>query len=222
MKKSFLLMCASLVLLFASCSKKYDPVPDVIGEVQIRAVNTFIGSVSQDLLINNTPQLTALSYGNVSSYITASSAPMLIGFYDTRTTTTMNAGGQVSIPVNAKVSIYYLKTPEGVPGAILLNDATTAPASGKAKVRFFNLNNALNGNISVTIDGPNTTLVPAVKYSECSLFFEVDPGTKFNFVGNGVVPTPAFDGALAAGKVYTIWIDGPLATNLNGHLVVNN
>jgi len=78
MKKSFLLFCSSLVLLFASCSKKYDPIPDPVGDLRVRYVNTVQGSNAQDLYVNDTKKSTVgLAYGSASEY--GSSATNLAG-----------------------------------------------------------------------------------------------------------------------------------------------
>lgn len=222
-KVAFGIACLSLTIFAASC-KKSDPVEIPVGDLQIRAINTVAGSNSQDLLVNTAVKATAVSYGNASPYVTITSGISTVGFYDTGTNTTANTGGQVDFPIGAKASIFYIKVPAGTLSAILLNDATTAATTGKAKVRFLHLNNFLGttSTISVAVDGTATSLVPSATYAEPSSYFEVDPGAKFNFTGAGVIAGAAFDGGLVAGKVYTIWIDGTAATNLNGHIFAHN
>ena len=219
---AFMIACSGILLL-SSCGKNDDIEPEPVGDLQIRAVNTVSGSASQDLLVNNAVKNAAVAYGSASAYATITSGISTLGFYDTGTTTTMNAGGQANLPIGAKVSIYYFIDPKGAKSAILLDDATTAPATGKAKVRFMNLNSSLNNTLSVSIEGAaGSPLVPSVLYSEDSNYFQVDPGAKFNFTAAGVIAGPAFDGPIVADKIYTIWIDGTSATNLTGHLVLQN
>ena len=218
---AFVIACSGILLL-ASCGKNDDIEPEPVGDLQIRAVNTVSGSASQDLLVNNTVKVSALAYGDASAYVTMTSGVSTLGFYDTGNTTTMNAGGQANLPIGAKLSIYYYTGPTGGKFATLLVDATAAPATGKAKVRFMNLNSFLNNTLSVGIEGAGTALIPSVLYSETSNYFQVDPGAKFNFTAAGVIAGPAFDGPIVADKIYTIWIDGTSATNLTGHLVLQN
>jgi len=222
-KIAFGIACLSLTIFAASC-KKSDPVEIPVGDLQLRAINAVSGSASQDLLINSAVKATAVSYGNASPYFIMTSGVSNVGFYDTGTNTTANTGGQVDFPIGAKASIFYIKLPAGDLSAILLNDVTAAPTTGKAKVRFLHLNNFLGTTtaISVAVDGTATSLVPSATYGQPSNYFEVDPGAKFNFTGAGVVVGVAFDGSLVAGKVYTIWVDGTGATNLTGHIYAQN
>lgn len=228
MKKSFLLVCSSLVLLFASCSKKSDPVPDPVGELDVRAVNTVIGSTSQDLIVNGVVKVNGLAYGNASAYAKMTSGTSVLGFYNTGTTTPMNAGGQITLPIGVKVSVYLFKIGDGSLNATLFDDATANPTTGKAKVRFVHMNSFLltsvstSTPISIALDGSTGTLVPSIAFGNSSSYFEVDPGAKFNFAGTGIVAGAAFDGGIVANKIYTIWIDGSSATNLAGHVILQN
>lgn len=225
---AFMTACLSLVILLASCSKKNDPVPEPVGDLQIRAINTVSGSASQDLLVNAQVKASAVAYGNASAYTTITSGVSNIGFYNTGTTTTMNAGGQVELPIGAKASAYLVKTGSGALVVGYYDDATAAPSTGKAKVRFFHLNNFLSLSsttstpISIAVDGSSTTLVPSLSYGGMSTYFEVDAGTKFNFGATGVVTGAAYDGGIVANKIYTIWVDGTSAANLSGHIVAHN
>lgn len=225
---AFMIACSSFVIITASCSKNNDPTPEPVGELSIRAINTVSGSNSQDLIVNGEVKASAVAYGSASNYAIMLSGTSNIGFYDTGTTTTMNAGGQAALPIGAKVSIYYFKTGDGLASASLYDDATANPTTGKAKVRFLHMNNFLitssttSTPIAVAIDGSASSLVPSTGFGAMSTYFEVDPGTKFNFTATGVVAGPAFDGAIVANKIYTIWIDGTSATNLTGHIMLQN
>jgi hypothetical protein len=225
---AFVIACSSFMILLASCSKNSDPTPEPVGELDVRAVNTVSGSASQDLLVNNAVKVSAVSYGNASAYVKITSGSSNIGFYNTGTTTTMNAGGQANLPIGAKASIYYLKTGDGTFGAALYDDATTNPTTGKAKVRFLHMNNFLitssttSTPIAVAIDGTASPLIPSINFGVASNYFEVDPGAKFNFSATGVIAGAAFDGPIVANKIYTIWVDGASSTNLTGHLVLQN
>lgn len=227
--KVFMVVCLSVIVLVASCGKKYDPVPEPVGDVELRAVNTVIGSVNQDVLVNGTAKISSLAYGQASPYFVMSSSATTLGFYNTGTTATMNAGGQVnSLPIGAKLSLYYFKDGNGKLQAALFEDGTTNPTTGKAKVRFIHMNNFLitsstsSTPIAVTIDGSATALIPSITFANPSSYFEVEAGAKFNFTSANVIADAAFDGPIVAGKIYTIWIDGTSATNLTGHLVVEN
>lgn len=220
--------CLSLVILFASCSKKNDPVEEPVGDLQIRAINTVNGSASQDLLVNSQVKASAVAYGNASAYSTITSGVSTVGFYDTGNNTTMNAGGSIELPIGVKASAYFVKTGSGSLVVGYYDDATTAPSTGKAKVRFFHLNNFLSLTsttstpISIAVNGSTATLVPSLSYGGMSTYFEVDAGTKFNFTATGVGGGSPYDGGIVANKIYTIWIDGTSSANLTGHIVEHN
>ncbi|WEK18357.1 MAG: DUF4397 domain-containing protein [Candidatus Pedobacter colombiensis] len=222
-RMAFMIACSSIMLL-ASCGKKTEYEPEPVGELDIKAVNTVFGGPNQDFLVNGAVKVTGLAYGDASAYVKITSGVSTLGFYDSGNTTKMNAGGSIQLSIGNKVSVWYFKTQSGELAAIPYNDAVTIPTVGKAKVRFINFNNmsSSSNSISVAVVGGSGTLVPAIAFTEGSAFFEVDPGAKFNFTGTGGVAGPAFDGALAANKIYTIWIDGTSATNLTGHIVANN
>lgn len=221
-RMAFMIACSS-IMLFASCSKKNDIQPDPVGELEFKVVNTVLGSAAQDVAFNAAVKVTALPYGVSSDYFKVISGVSTIGFYDTGTTAQANVGGQIQLPIGAKVSAFYYKVPDGTLSAVFYNDATVVPTAGKVKVRFINLNNILNNTISVAVDGATggAALVPSIKFTENSAFFEVDPGAKFNFTATGITAGPAFDGGLLANKIYTIWVDGT-ASSLTGHVVANN
>ncbi|WP_316817382.1 DUF4397 domain-containing protein [Pedobacter nyackensis] len=220
--------CLGLIVAFASCSKKYDPVPEPVGDLEILAVNTVSGSADQDLLINGVAKITGVSYGEATAYVKVTSGNSTLGFYNTGTTATANAGLQSGLPIGAKAAMYYYKLGGGELRAGLIDNATTNPATGKAKVRFLHLNNFMVTGaetsipIAISIDGGTGTLIPSLSFANLSVYQEVDPGSKFNFTATGVTAGAAFDGPILANKIYTIWIDGTSAANLTGHLVVQN
>lgn len=236
MKTSFLsfskagmaLMVAGLSV-FASCSKKYDPVPEPEGDIKVRGVNTVQGSASQDFYINDTKKGTqVIAYGSASDYFTVSSGNNAFKFYDAGTTT-LRAESQVyNIPIGLNVTAFYLQTPGGQFGVFPVGDDITTPASGKARVRFLYFNKFMTTTsvISVTTVGQSTPLVPALGHlldpNVQTAYYNVDAGTKFKFAATGVTDAPEFDPGIVAGKIYTIWVDGTSATNLTGHVIVQN
>lgn len=223
---AFMMACFGLIVAFASCGKKYDPVPEPVGDLDIRAVNAVNDPVGQDLLVNGAVKVSALGYAQASAYVKMTSGTSTIGFYNTGTTTTMNAGGTTGLPIGAKVSVYYFKTGKGSAAATLYDDATANPTTGKAKVRFVLLNSFLDTTIptpiSVLTQGGSSPLISALEFVKASDYFEVDAGTKFIFTPATSTTGVTFDGGIVANKIYTIWIDGTSPTNLTGHIVAHN
>lgn len=215
------MIACSSIMLFASCSKKNDIQPEPVGEAKVRYINASYGALAQDFYINGVKKsITPLAYGNTSEYFTILSGANSFNVNDAGTTTA-NASTQVQISIADKLSIFYYKNTDGNLTFAFLPDAASTPPAGKANVRFINFNSTLNGNMSITNATLATQLIPSLAYFGVSTFFSVDAGTKFTFSASGWNTSAAYDGALVAGKTYTIWIDGntnPANKDLLGHI----
>ena len=229
LSKAGMALMVACLSVFASCSKKYDPVPEPVGDVKIRSVNAVQGSAAQDFYINDTKKNTqVIAYGSASEYFTVTSGNNAFKFYDAGTTT-LKAESQVySLPIGINATAFYLQTPGGQFAVVPIGDDMTNPAAGKARVRFlyFNKFHPTNSVISVSVIGQTTTLVGALSHlldpNAQAAYYNVDAGAKFKFTATGVTDAPDFDPGIVAGKIYTIWIDGTSATNLTGHVIVQN
>lgn len=207
-----------LIVAFASCSKKYDPVPEPVGEAKVRFVNALHGSLAQDFYVNGAKKSTTpLAYGATSENLTITSGQNAFNLNDAGTTV-VNASVQGKVSIGDRFTIFYYKNPEGKLVLAPLPDVASNPATGKASVRFINLNSSLNSQLTVSTVGVVSPIIPSLGAQAVSDFFPVDAGAKFTFSATGVVTGPAFDGAIVAGKSYTIWIDGANATELTGHI----
>lgn len=216
---AFMIAGAGLLISMASC-KKNDPAPEPVGEARVKYVNAAEGSVAQDLYVSNTKKTTAaVSYGNNSDYLVFTSGINTFASADAGGTTA-NASSQGSVQIGTYLTaIYYINGDGTKVLGVLGDDMTTA--SGKAKVRFININSFLKANVAVAITG-GANLIPSVAYETASNYIQVDAGTKFTLSATGVVTAPAIDGTLQAGKNYTIWIDGGSPTELRGHVILQN
>lgn len=230
MKKSFLLVCSSLVLLFASCSKKSDPIPDPVGDLRVRYVNTVQGSAAQDLYVNDAKKsTTGLTYGSASEYFTMTSGNTVFKFYDAGTTVLKAQSDGYNIPLGINITVfnYQSKTAQTI-GAFVIGDDMSSPAVNKAKVRFLNINSFGGSNTiavtAVSTTGQTSSFINSLVYGDLqnAVYQSVDPGTKFTFASPGVTDAPTLDPGIVAGKNYTIWIDGSSATNLTGHTILQN
>ncbi|WP_316813285.1 DUF4397 domain-containing protein [Pedobacter heparinus] len=216
---AFVIAGASLTILLASC-KKNDPVPEPVGEARVKHVNAVEGSAAQELYVNNAKLTTsAVAYGSNSDYLVFTSGISTFASADAGATTA-NASAQGNVQIGSNLTaIYYINGDGTKVLAVLGDDMTTA--SGKAKVRFININSFLKANIAVALTG-GSNLIPSVGYETASNYIQVDAGTKFTLSAAGVITAPVVDGTLQAGKNYTIWIDGSSATELRGHVILQN
>ena len=216
-----MIACSSIMLL-ASCSKKNDIEPLPVGEAKVRYINAFYGALAQDFYVNGTKKnTTPLVYGNTSEYFTIISGANTFNVNDAGSTTT-NVSTQADILIGDKYSIFYYLTTDGKKAFAFLGDGKSTVPAGKANVRFVNFNSTLNGNMTISGGGIS---VPSLAYFGVSDFFSVDAGTKFTFSANGWLNAVDYDGAVVAGKSYTIWIDGntdPANKQLIGHIFEQN
>ena len=206
-----------MMVVLSSCFK--EPKPEPVGEAKIRFVNAVPGS-PQDVYYNGTKMgIAPLGYAQFSGYQTIESGPGFFGFAD-QGNTTGNYQGSIGVKIGDNITSFYFKTLQGDVNVGFTSDDMTAPPSGKARVRFIHLNQFLNNSFAVAVEG-GADIVSQVAFGNSSSYFNVDPGTKFLVKATGV-PNTVFDANLVAGKIYTIWFDGTLATELNGHVLQKN
>lgn len=224
-----MVVCLSVIVLVASCGKKYDPVPEPVGEAKVRYVNTVQSSTAQDLYINGAKKsVVPVAYGEVSDYLTITSGSNAFSFYNTGTTTVNATTQPYNFPIGLSATIFYLQSPSGPElGAFAIGDDMVAPVAGKAKVRFINLNRyAVDKSTSVSIVGLAGDWISSLSYYNSSAaefkYFSVDPNTKFNISMTGATSIENFDPGIVAGKNYTIWIDGSSSTTLAAHAILQN
>lgn len=93
---------------------------------------------------------------------------------------------------------------------LLLEDDTTIPPTGKAKVRFVNLSpDAGPVDLSAYTYGILSTLATNIPFKNYTPFILVDPGNDISFLlKNSAGDQTIFGGVLEAGKTYTVFAKG--------------
>lgn len=95
------------------------------------------------------------------------------------------------------------------PKILVVQDDLTAPATGKAKIRFINLSPDAPA-LDLAVEGTSAALVAGKAYKEASAFISIDPSASYNFQikeSNAITATlPATK--IEAGKIYTLWAKG--------------
>jgi len=226
---AFRLMPAVLLVLLtsflSSCLKEPDPVPT--GEAKVRYVNAVPGSNPQNFYVNG-QQLNSLtvSYGFASDYVTITSGYNNFIFAD-QGSTTGNATDAGTLAIGDVVTFFYYRTQDNKVLATGINDDLSAPAAGKAKVRFINIDSFLpptTSSIAITTVG-GSALETALAFRGVSKYYEVNPGAQFSATATtatGVITAPNVNPGIVAGKTYTIWYSGTTATELTGYTIVHN
>ncbi|NNU33533.1 DUF4397 domain-containing protein [Mucilaginibacter sp. S1162] len=191
------------------------------GDAHIRFVNAVVGSPSQDVYINNVLVSSGkIPYGAYTSYITYQAGISQIVFVD-GITHISQASEDYGSDIGDYATFYFYGNMQGGLSAGGIKDNMTPPATGKARVRFINLDyNLTNAMVMTVVGGSN--LFTSLQFSTASTYYEVDPGTKFQASATGVTTSPVMDFNLQAGKIYTIWLSGASATEIYGNAILQN
>ena len=207
MKKIFILS-ALTVFLFASCKKTTTPT-----EAKIRFVNMSPNSTGLDLYINAKLLVGGVGYGASSSYTAGTVTGALVSITAANGTVAL-VSGSLSLPVNGHYSIVTFDSTNNLQASIITDDKT-APAAGKANIRFLNL---IKGSSSIDIKrGGTTNIYTGRTYNDhtantnLSKYTTVDAGP-FSVAavvgGTSVVVAQLTNFEATAGKSYTLILRG--------------
>ena len=216
--KRVLALCLGVVVLLSACVKKSD---EVIPDAHVRFVNAVSGSADQEIYVNNI-KITGsrIAFTQQTPYYTYLSGINRIDFADAGSNT-INATISYGSDANEFASVFFYRNATGLVVGGAVKDDMTAPPAGKARVRFLHLNYLLTNPLKIGVVG-GTDLVSNINFGSSSAYYNVDPGTKFVPVANGLVTAPEINFNLQAGKIYTIWLNGTTATELFANGIVQN
>lgn len=199
------------VALFSSC-KKDDPYnfDDTIA-AQVNFINASPDAGDAALYVENiqrTPQV--VSYGNASGYNKT--------FLGEQDITAKNAGENTLVSSTAQFDAngnytVFMVGQSAALGLVTVADDLTAPAAGKAKIRFVN---ASPSATSAALLVNNATVFNNQPYRASTGYTELAAGTYFLNVANGNTRSANLNNVvLEAGKVYTIYAKGLIGGNAN-------
>ncbi|MDB5004740.1 MAG: hypothetical protein JWQ34_2965 [Mucilaginibacter sp.] len=205
--RSIFLSSVALLIItaFTSCSKK----AEVTGTSYIQVTNASQAASPIDFYVDNTKKNnTALAYNQSSGYISVTSTdhPALI---KTSASGVIAATFNISPQPNVYYSIFYFGA-----NTAAYQDDMTAPQSGKARIRFINLNLGVTTNVDLGISG-GAIIVSNLIAALASDYLEVAPGTTFSLYASGSstvllsIPTN-----IQAGHIYTIYVSGVTQADL--------
>jgi hypothetical protein len=218
MKRFLFTSLSAVVLLASSCVK---PKNTPTGDAHVRFVNAVVGSPSQDVYINNVLVSSGkIPYGGQTQYMTYTAGISEIAFVD-GITHISQAVENYGSDIGDYATVYFYSNLQGTLTAGGIKDNMTLPATGKARVRFINLDyNQLNTITMGVVGGAN--LFTSLPLATASTYFDVDPGTKFQPSASGVTTAPVLDFSLHEGKIYNIWLSGASATEIYGNAILQN
>ena len=219
----------ALSVFAASCTEEDD---DDMGkaEAQVMVVHASPDAPNVDVRVNNTVALTNVAYPNNSSYTGVNAGNTNIKVSPTGTTTYV-IDATVPLTANAYYSVFAIDSVSKIKPAVV-SDNLTAPATGKAHVRFFHFSpNAPAVDVAVA-DGPvvfsNRTFNDQATTASLANFTPLDAGTydlEVRLAGTNTVVLPLPDITLADGKIYTVFakgfVGGKNAQALGAQIIVN-
>jgi len=223
MKKAFRMIAflALVTVTISSCKKD-----DEKGKANVMVVHASPDAPGVDVLVDNTKVNTStLSYPNNTGYLQVEE-----GTHNLK----VNAAGTSTTVINADVpfakdknySVFAIDS-LSVISALVTEDNLTAPASGKAHVRFIHLSPDAPA-VDVALVG-GAVLFPAFEFTDYSAFTPLDQGTynlEVRVAGTTAVALTLPATTLTAGKIYTIFAKGFLggtgAQALGAQIIVNN
>ncbi len=199
--------------------------PSPTAKANVLVVHASPDAPGVDLLVDNTVAGTNLTFPNNTGYLSVNAGTRNIKVNVTGTSTTV-IQANLNLVENKNYSVFAVNQVSAIE-PLVLEDNLTAPANGKAHVRFIHLSpNAPAVNITLT----NGTIVfNNVPFKGSVNFTPLDAGT-YNLqvrdaATNQTVVLELPNITLQAGKIYTVFAKGLLggtgAQELGAQIIVN-
>jgi hypothetical protein len=208
MKKTLLSLSVIALAAFASCGKK-DSTPSNAANVMF--VNGCVSPTTTNLdgKINNVTVngATNISYLRSSGYKSVTAVTGAAVTMNVTSLGTLLVGGTQTFAVNNHYSV-FAGGMNVAPSYVFTTDDLTAPASGKAKVRFVNL---CGDNLNVSCYLGATKIDSNIGYKTCTRYYEVANGSlNVTMVDQAVLVNSASitNQTLLGGKIYTFMLTG--------------
>jgi hypothetical protein len=227
MKKNFLALTSATLfisLVMLSSCKKEETVTKSYAKVLVTHASPNAPGV--DLLVDNSKQNTAaLSFPSNTGYLQVEAGTRNIKVNVSGTSTTV-INADLPLSKDQNYSVFAIDSVSKI-SALVLTDDLTAPASGKAHIRFVHLSPNAPA-VDVALAG-GAVVFGNKAFKDYTAFTPLDAGTynlEVRVAGTTppVLPLPGI--VLQAGKIYTVFAKGFLggtgAEALGAEIIVNN
>ena len=217
-------LLAPLMLFVVACDDDDNPIlPQP--EAQVLVVHASPDAPGVDLLVDNAIAGTNLTFPNNTGYLNVPAGTRNVKVNVTGTSTTV-IEADLNLEDGRAYSVFAIDSVASI-SALVLADDLSAPASGKAHVRFVHLSpNAPAVDITLT-DG--TIVFGNTAFGEFKGFSPLDAGTynlQVRVAGTSTVVLDLPNIALANGKIYTVFakgfVGGTGAQALGAEIIANN
>ena len=220
------LTLAATAFMFIGCSEDESPVtPTTPSNSLVKVVHASPDAPGVDLLVDNTVAGTNLTFPNNTGYLTVNSGTRNVKVNVTGTQTTV-IEANVDFMQNKNYTVFAVNSVANIE-PLLIEDDLTAPAQGKAHVRFIHLSpDAPAVDITLT-DG--TVVFGNKSFKEFTAFTPLDAGTyalQVRVAGTSTVALDLGNITVESGKIYTVFAKGFLTgvgqQALGAEIIVNN
>lgn len=223
----FALAISLSAFTFIGCDDEETPVsptPETSNSL-VKVIHASPDAPGVDLLVDNTIAGTDLTFPNNTGYLTVPSGTRNIKVNVTGTMTTV-IEANVNFMGNKNYSVFAVNSVSNIE-PLLIEDDLTAPAQGKAHVRFIHLSpDAPAVDITLT-DG--TVVFGNRAFKDFTAFTPLDAGTydlQVRVAGTNTVALDLPGITVEAGKIYTVFAKGFLSGTgqeaLGAQIIINN
>lgn len=223
----FALAISLSAFTFIGCDDEETPVsptPETSNSL-VKVIHASPDAPGVDLLVDNTIAGSDLTFPNNTGYLTVPSGTRNIKVNVTGTMTTV-IEANVNFMGNKNYSVFAVNSVSNIE-PLLIEDDLTAPAQGKAHVRFIHLSpDAPAVDITLT-DG--TVVFGNRAFKDFTAFTPLDAGTydlQVRVAGTNTVALDLPGITVEAGKIYTVFAKGFLSGTgqeaLGAQIIINN
>lgn len=213
------------IFTFSACSDDDPVAPVITPTAKVMVVHASPDAPGVDLLVDNTLVGSNLTFPNNTGYLEVESGIRNVKVNVTGTQTTV-IGADLNILANVAYTAFAVNTVANLEPMIFV-DNLTAPASGKAHVRFIHLSPDAPAVDITSTDG--TVVFSNVAFKESIDFTPLDAGSyplQVRVAGTSTVALELGNITLEAGKIYTVFARGLLSGTgdqaLGAAIIVNN
>jgi hypothetical protein len=195
---------------------------------RVMAVHASPDAPAVNLLVDNTVAGTGLTYPNNSAYLTVNAGSRNIKVNPTASPAVSVINANVNFSAGTSSTVWAVNFVSAIEPVVTIDDLT-APAAGKAHVRFVHLSPDAPA-VDVALDGGGVVFGD-ITFKEGTAFTPLDAGTydlEVRLAGTSTVVLDLDPITLQAGKIYTVWAKGsaaaspPVGQELGAGIIVNN
>jgi len=219
-----LAVAALVAFPLTSCSSD-DPFFAPVPEARVMAVHASPDAPAVDLLVDGVVAGTGLAYPANTPYLAVGAGTRNVKVNVSGTATTV-IDADLALTGGASYTVFAGDAVANI-GAVVVADDLTAPAAGKAHVRFVHLSPDAPA-VDVAVQG-GPVLFANTAFKGYSAFAPVAAGTydlEVRPAGGTAVVLPLNGVTLQAGKIYTVFakgfVSGSGAQALGAQIIVNN